>query len=382
MMTMSAFFVASGFGNEWPSRIWWQTAKCSPSTSGVAAAPPGSSRSALSIFFFSSRRRHTRYLMKLRRDWDMRIVLLGAFEKFLRFLTGDAIQKTIRERQAAAGWIVILKGGRRVDPQNPSFRAAGIFPAVRRGAFKIQAIARFQEIVAVVVQPEFELAAQDMQEFLAFVGVGFAAAAAGFHAEEVRLHGGVAPGEKFHADLGAGFEDFALRGTHKMLPFTVRFEEGDDVGFVKTGDAAERGDRTAHLAALEGAEESDGNAGGAGDLGEGKFAAHPEAAKALAGKLRRVGGGGDDALFFEDVHDGRGIQAARTAEENGALQQADVGFGVHPITTLGALRRNEAEGFPGAQCRRGNRKPAGHFGNAQKGLRALGFRCAGQILSA
>src|SRR5882762_4214916 len=275
MMTMSAFFVASGFGNEWPSRIWWQTAKCSPSTSGVAAAPPGSSRSALSIGQPEAMEPATTYLMKQRRDWDMRIVLLGAFEKFLRFLTGDAIQKTIRERQAAAGWIVILKGGRRVDPQNPSFRAAGIFPAVRRGAFKIQAVARFQEIVAVVVQPEFELAAQDMQEFLALVGVGFAAAAAGFHAEKVRLHGGVAPGEKFHADLGAGFEDFALRRAHKMLPFTVGFEEGDDVGLVKTGDPAKRGDRATHLAAFKGAEKSDGDAGGARNLGEGKFAAHP-----------------------------------------------------------------------------------------------------------
>src|SRR6266436_1394837 len=150
MMTMSAFFVASGFGNEWPSRIWRQTAKCSPSTSGVAAAPPGSSRSALSIGQPEAMEPATTYLMKLRRDWDMRIVLLGAFEKLLRFLTGDAIQKTIRERQAAA---------------------------------------------------------------------------AGFHAEEVWLHGGVAPGEKFHADLGAGFEDFALRRAHKMLAFAVGFEE-------------------------------------------------------------------------------------------------------------------------------------------------------------
>src|SRR5258708_23683458 len=119
--------------------------------------------------------------MNLRRDWYMRIVLLGAFEKFLRFLTGDAIQKTIRERQAAAGWIVILKGGRRVDPQNPGFGAAGIFPAMRRGALKIQAVARFQEIVAVVLQPQVEIAAPDMQEFLAFVGGGVSAAGAGVH---------------------------------------------------------------------------------------------------------------------------------------------------------------------------------------------------------
>jgi len=82
------------------------------------------------------------------------------------------------------------------------------------------------------------------------------------------------------------------------------------------------------------------------------------------------------------VHDGGGIQAARAAQENGALQQADVGFGVHAVTALGALWRNEAEGFPGAQCGRGNRKPAGHCGNAQKGLVARSFRCGQEILSA
>jgi len=138
--------------------------------------------------------------------------------------------------------------------------------------------------------------------------------------------------------------------------------------FVKTGDAAKRGDRATHLAAFKGAEKSDGDAGGARNLGEGKFAAHPEAAKALAGKLRRVGGGGDDALFFEDVHDGGGIPGRARGAGKCALQQADVGFGVHAVTALGALWRNEAEGFPGAQCGRGNRKPAGHCGNAQKGL--------------
>src|SRR6202051_4344903 len=189
---------------------------------------------------------------------------------------------------------------------------------MRRGAFKIQAVTCFQKIVALVMQPEFELAAQDVKEFFAVMRVGFAAAAPGFHAEKVRLHRGVAPGEKLHADAGASFEDFALRRTHEMLRFAVGFEEGDDVGLVKAGDAAKRGDRAAHLSTLEGAEESDGDAGGAGDLGEGKFAAHAEAAKALAGKLWRVGGGGDEALLFEDVHDGGGIQAARAAQGNSA----------------------------------------------------------------
>src|SRR5579859_55286 len=92
-MTTSAFLVASGFGNEWPSRTWWQTAKCSPSTSGVAAAPPGSSRRALSIGHPEAIEPATTYLMKSRRVWDMRSFsygLLRAFQKFLGFLAGGA----------------------------------------------------------------------------------------------------------------------------------------------------------------------------------------------------------------------------------------------------------------------------------------------------
>jgi len=122
--------------------------------------------------------------------------------------------------------------------------------------------------------------------------------------------------------------------------------------------------------------------GGAGDLGEGKLAAHAQAAKTLAGKLWRVGGSGDDALFLQDVDDGCRIQAARAAQKNGALQQADIGFCIHAVTALGALRRDEAEGFPGAQGGRGNRQAASHFGNAQKRLAARRFRCGQEILSA
>ena len=66
------------------------------------------------------------------------------------------------------------------------------------------------------VQPDLEFAAQDVEEFFALVRVGFAAATAGFDAEEMRFHGGVAPGEKLHADVGAGFQDFALRGTDEV----------------------------------------------------------------------------------------------------------------------------------------------------------------------
>ena len=52
--------------------------------------------------------------------------------------------------------------GRSVDPQNPDFRTPRVLPAVRRGAFEIKAVAGFQAIVAAIMQPDFEFAAQDV----------------------------------------------------------------------------------------------------------------------------------------------------------------------------------------------------------------------------
>ena len=63
-------------------------------------------------------------------------------------------------------------------------------------------------------QPNLKSAAKDVQEFLALVGVGFAATAAGFHAEKMRLHGGIAPSEEFHAHAGIGLQNFSLRRAH------------------------------------------------------------------------------------------------------------------------------------------------------------------------
>src|SRR3974390_56043 len=92
-MTMSDFLVASGLGKERPSRTWWQTAKCSPSTSGVAEARRGSSRTALSPGQPEAIEPATPHLMKSRRVCDMRSFSLGllrTFQKFLRFFAGGA----------------------------------------------------------------------------------------------------------------------------------------------------------------------------------------------------------------------------------------------------------------------------------------------------
>src|SRR5216683_5472806 len=72
---------------------------------------------------------------------------------------------------------------RRVDPHQPSLRPSWISPAVRSRTLEIKAVARLQMVMLLAVQGNVELPSKDMQEFLAFVRVGFAAAATGFDAE-------------------------------------------------------------------------------------------------------------------------------------------------------------------------------------------------------
>src|SRR5258708_9628703 len=103
-----------------------------------------------------------------------------------------------------------LKRGWSIDPKQPGLRTAGIAPAMRRGAFEVKAVARLQSIVLAGTQPDFKRAAKDVEEFLAFVRVGFAAAPTWFHTKKMRLHGGISPRQEFHAYACLGFHNFPL----------------------------------------------------------------------------------------------------------------------------------------------------------------------------
>ena len=104
-----------------------------------------------------------------------------------------------------------------------------------------------------------------------------------------------------------------------------------------------------HLATLKGTEKADRNPGSPGDLGERKPAARAQPPKSLTRNLRHIRGSCDQTLLFEHVNDGGGIESAGAAEENGALQETHVGFRIHAVTTLRALRRDETESLPCAQ---------------------------------
>src|SRR5271157_2831432 len=101
---------------------------------------------------------------------------------------------------------------RGIHPQKPGFGTPRVLPTMRRGALEIEAVAGFQDVVLLIVQPDLEFTAQNVEKLLPLMSVRFAAAPSRFDAEQVRLHRGVAPGQEFHADTRRSFEDFAVLG--------------------------------------------------------------------------------------------------------------------------------------------------------------------------
>src|SRR6185436_9785215 len=79
----------------------------------------------------------------------------------------------------------LLESRRRVDPQHPGLAAARVFPAMRRGALKIETVARL-ELVLLFVQGNLQFSLEDIQKFLAFMMVRLTAAGVGSDAKQVR----------------------------------------------------------------------------------------------------------------------------------------------------------------------------------------------------
>ena len=77
------------------------------------------------------------------------------------------------------------------------------------------------------------------------------------------------------------------------------------------------------------------------------------------------------------MNDCGGIEAARTTQKNGALQETDIFVGVEAIFALRALWNDEAERLPGAKRRRRNADTASDFADAKERLRSERFRYVG-----
>src|SRR5256884_20514 len=232
-------------------------------------------------------------------------------------------------------------------------------------------------IMLLGVEPDLKISAQDVQEFLPFVRVGFAAAATGFDAEKMRFHRRVSPGKKFHAHVRRRLQDFSLIRAHQARIIAGSFEEGKNVRAVKARDAAQRGDRGAHLAALESAEKSDRHAGGASYLSQRKAAPRTQAPETLPGMKRILRRSSDNSLALEYVDDGSRIETASPAQKNRTLQQAHIKLSKEAVAAPRALRRDQAQGFPGAQSGRRYAHAASHLADAQKAAAVLLCRCFG-----
>src|SRR6266404_6925554 len=110
----------------------------------------------------------------------------------------------------------------------------------------------------VIAEPDFKSAAEDVQELLAFVYVGFAAPAAPFDAKEVGLHDRVAPGEQLHAHAIFGLQNFSMRRPDQPAVLTGSLEQRQNICAIETRDAPQGGNGRAHLAAFESAEKAAG----------------------------------------------------------------------------------------------------------------------------
>ena len=172
----------------------------------------------------------------------------------------------------------------------------------------------------------------------------------------MRLHGGTAPGEQFHAYARRGFQNFALCTAHHARIFLRSLEKRKDVGAIKACDAAERGNRGARLSAFESAEKADRYARGTRHLGQRQATTRAQTAEALSRQRRRFCGRGDHALPLEFVHNGRGVQppraAKRRAAEDGHPLRCTRGNG-WPCAAVKPAREFPTRGARTKRCPRG-----------------------------
>src|SRR4029077_3740102 len=151
---------------------------------------------------------------------------------------------------------------------------------------------------------------------------------------------------------------------HQPRIISGSFEKRENVGAIEARDAAQRGDRGAHLPALESAEKTDGDAGRAGYLRQREPAAGPQPAEASPRKEPAFRRRGDNSLALQHVNNSGGIESTGPAQKNRALHEANIRFGKEAVAALGALRRDQTKSFPGTQRGGRNAHAAGHFADA------------------
>src|SRR5712672_2125255 len=160
---------------------------------------------------------------------------------------------------------------------------------MRRGALEIKTIPGLKAVVLRVTQPNFEFAAENVQEFFAFVRIRFTTAAARLYAEQMRLHRGVAPCKEFHTHARIGLQNFSLHGPNQPRIFAGRFEERKNVRAIEPRNPAKRSYRGTHLSGFQLTEDADRDPCGARHLRKGESPTRPQPPKPLARKRNGFG---------------------------------------------------------------------------------------------
>ena len=80
-------------------------------------------------------------------------------------------------------------------------------------------------------------------------------------------------------------------------------------------------------------------------MSERETPARTQSAETQTRELRCIVRSGDNPLFLEDVSNGGRIEAARATQKKRTLQKTYIGFRIHAILTLRAVRSDESEPF-------------------------------------
>src|SRR5262249_36798905 len=210
--------------------------------------------------------------------------------------------------------IVAYSESRRgVDPKDDGIGCSGILPTLRRPGREIKTVACSQ-LIFTILEKNVEPALDQEEKFLAFVRIGFDTACARSDAEQVRLHGDLAPSQKLHPYTGSALERFAAARAHQRALRGRRIEEIEDVLTVILRELVRDSGRGSPLRALQIAKESNRNLQRARHCRQ-RFAALQAKLPQSRSDRRRLGArtvarAGQQAILAELIQNRGRVQAA------------------------------------------------------------------------
>src|SRR3984957_14967974 len=204
-------------------------------------------------------------------------------------------------------------------------------------AREIKAVARPQ-LEFLTGQYDVQPAAHQIEELLAFVRIGIAAARAGSYAKQVRLHRDLARRQQFHLNAGTALQTFAIGRPHQRPSAIDGSEQVQNIEAVILRQLAHDADGGTALRPFKVAEESNGDPRRVSPRGEQLAALEGQLAETgTDGRLffrRTRGAMVEQPLLLQLIQDGRSVQALHAPQVNGSAQDADIVIGIETILAL------------------------------------------------